>query len=130
MKKTIHSFQQSFWEHRFVMSIFNRSLFRLIATKEVLKYFRLFSKSLFSSRIKFWCLFIKPLLGSLVTYLQILFSLNVYFPFYSQKYYYFITNFVKVQKVDKVVVLFWGSKLLRWGLTLQFCGLEPQFCGS
>jgi hypothetical protein len=88
------------------MSIFNRSLFRLIATKEVLKYFRLFPKSSFSSRIKFWCPFIKPLLRSLVTSSLILFSLNVYFPFYSQKHYYLITNVVKVQKVDKVVVLY------------------------
>jgi hypothetical protein len=33
-------------------------------------------------------------------------SLYVYFPFYSQKHYYFITNVVKVQKVDNVVVFY------------------------
>ena len=104
MKKNYPFFPAKHLGASFCYVNFNRSLFRLIATKEVLKYFRLFPMSSFSSRIKFWCPFIKPLLRSLVTSSLILFSLNVNFPFYSQKHYYFITNFVKVQNFDKVVV--------------------------
>jgi hypothetical protein len=116
MKKNYLFFPAKHLGASFCYVNFNRSLFRLIATKEVLKYFRLFPKSSFSSRIKFWCPFIKPLLRSLVTSSLILFSLNVYFPFYFQKHYYFIINVVKVQKVT---TLWFSILLLRSRVFLQ-----------